>query len=123
MSTQMSDARHRRASAALAALGAALGDHQVLSVQCAHSHHVAAVYDTAEGLVYRTVTGPHGHGRKDRTDEPHHDADHGTVFTEILEDPQAGEMLPGWCDCGPWSLARADLVADVRSGARTTHVG
>jgi hypothetical protein len=123
MSTQMSDARHRRASAGLAGLGDSLGDHQVLSVQCAHSHHVGAVYDTAEGLVYRTVTGPHAHGRKDRTDEPHHGADHGTVFTEILEDPQAGETLPGWCDCGPWSLSRADLVADVRAGTRTTHVG
>ena len=43
MSTQMSDPRHDRASRGIAELGAALADHEVLSVQCPHSHHVAAV--------------------------------------------------------------------------------
>jgi len=123
MSTQMSDARHGRAARGLADLGDTLAEHEVLSVQCHHSHHVGAVYDTASGLVYRTITGPHAHGRMDRTDVAHHGAEHGTVYTEVLDSDQADVMLPGWCACGPWSLSRADLLADVRAGTRTTRVG
>jgi hypothetical protein len=123
MSTQMSDARHDRAARGLAELGDQLSDHEVLSVQCRHSHHVAAVYRTDSGLVFRSVTGPHAHGRKDRSDVAHHGAHHGQVYAEVLDDRQADPMLPGWCDCGSWSLTRSDLLADVRAGVRTTHVG
>jgi hypothetical protein len=123
MSTQMSDARHDRATRLLTELGDELADHEVLSVQCRHSHHVAAVYDTGAGLVFRSVTGPHAHGRKDRADVAHHATEHGHVYAEVLDAPQADAMLPGSCDCGAWSLSRADLLADVRAGTRTTHVG
>lgn len=122
MSTQVSDRRHQRAARGLAVLGDELAEHQVLSVQCAHSHHVAAVYDTASGLVFRSITGPHAHGRKDRVDEAHHGSDRGTVFVELLTDPEADDVLPGWCDCGSWSISRADLIADVRAGTRTAHL-
>jgi hypothetical protein len=123
MNAPMSEQRHERATQGLADLGDVLAEHEVLSVQCTHSHHVAAVYDTAAGLVYRTVTGPHAHGRKDRPDVAHHSDQRGTVYADLLDDPLADEMLPGWCDCGPWSLSRQDLLADVRAGQRTTHVG
>lgn len=122
MSTQMSDARHDRAARALSELGAERADHEVLSVQCAHSHHVAAVYRTATGLMFRSVTGPHAHGRKDRPDVAHHGHEHGVVYAEVLDSPQADDQLPAWCDCGQWSLSRSDLLADVRAGHRTTHV-
>jgi hypothetical protein len=122
MSTQMSDARHERAARGLTELGGELAEHEVLSVQCRHSHHVAAVYDTGTGLVFRSMTGPHAHGRKDRADVAHHGAHHGQVYVEVLDDPQADSMLPGSCDCGPWSLSRTELLADVRAGARTVHV-
>lgn len=123
MSTQMSDARHDRAMRALTELGGDLAEHEVLSVQCRHSHHVAAVYDTPTGLVFRSITGPHAHGRKDRSDVAHHASQHGQAYAEVLDDAHAEPMLPGWCDCGSWSLARAELLADVRAGLRTTHVG
>jgi hypothetical protein len=121
MSTQVND-RRRRAAEAMTALGAGLSGHEVLSVQCAHSHHVAVVYDTEAGLVFRSLTGPHAHGRKDRADVAHHASQHGDAYVEVLTDREADEMLPASCDCGSWSLARADLVADVRAGKRTTHV-
>lgn len=123
MSTQMSDARHDRAARGLAEVAGGLADHEVLSVQCTHSHHVAAVYDTPAGLVFRSTTGPHAHGRMDRADVAHHGHEHGELFLEILDSDQAEAMLPASCDCGAWSLSRADLLADVRAGARTTRVG
>jgi diadenosine tetraphosphatase ApaH/serine/threonine PP2A family protein phosphatase len=123
MSIRTSDPRHERAARGLAELGDAVAEHEVLSVQCHHSHHVAAVYETPAGLVFRSVTGLHAHGRKDRADVAHHGSTHGQVYAELLDDPQAEAFLPGSCDCGPWNLSRADLVADVRSGRRTAHVG
>jgi hypothetical protein len=122
MSTQISDSRHRRAAQALTDLGDLLAEHEVLSVQCAHSHHVAAVYDTEVGPVFRSITGPHAHGRKDRVDAAHHGSHHGVVFVELLADPETDELLPGWCDCGTWSISRADLIADLGSHRRTTHL-
>lgn len=53
MSTTTSQERRQVASGALAAFGKQRSEHQPLSVQCAHSHHLAAVYETTEGLVYR----------------------------------------------------------------------
>jgi hypothetical protein len=122
MSTQMSDARHDRATRALTELGGERAEHEVLSVQCAHSHHVAAVYRTPVGPVFRSMTGPHAHGRMDRPDVAHHGHEHGTEYVEMLDSDQADDMLPAWCDCGTWSLSRADLLAEVRAGTRTTHV-
>lgn len=123
MTTRISDPRHQRAAQGLEELGGDLADHEVLSVQCHRSHHVGAVYDTAAGLVFRSLTGPHAHGRKDRADVAHHGSSHGQAYAELLDDPHADALLPGSCDCGPWSLSRADLLADVRAGKRTTHVG
>jgi hypothetical protein len=121
--SKVSDRRHERATRGLGALGDDLAEHEVLSVQCAHSHHVGAVYETDAGLVYRTMTGPHAHGRMDRPDVAHHGAHHGVEYVELLDDPDADEALPGWCDCGPWELSRADILGDVRAHVRTTHVG
>jgi hypothetical protein len=123
MSARVGGRRHQRAAQALTDLGDALAENEVLSVQCTHGHHVAAVYDTAAGPVFRSITGPHAHGRKDRADVAHHGSRHGNSYVELLTDPQAGEELAGWCDCGTWSLARLDLIADVRAGRRTVHVG
>jgi hypothetical protein len=121
--SKVSDRRHDRATQGISALGAELAEHEVLSVQCPHSHHVGAVYETAAGLVYRSMTGPHAHGRMDRPDVAHHGSHHGVEYVELLDDPQADEALPGWCDCGPWQLSRADILADVRAQVRTSRVG
>lgn len=120
MSTRMSDARHDRAARGIAELGDALAEHEVLSVQCPHSHHVAAVYETPSGLVFRSISGPHAHGRQDRPDVAHHGSTHGVEYVEVLDSDQADDALPGWCACGTWSLSRTDLLAAVRAGERTT---
>lgn len=115
--------RHERASRAIDELGPDLAAHEVLSVQCPHSHHVGAVYETTAGPVYRSITGPHAHGRMDRPDVAHHGAHHGVRYVELLDDPEADEALAGWCACGPWELSRADILADVRARVRTSRVG
>lgn len=123
MSTRMSDPRHDRAGRALSDLGDARSEHEVLSVQCSHSHHVATVYRTPAGLVFHSITGPHAHGRMDRADVAHHGHEHGLEYVEMLDSDQADDLLPASCDCGPWSLSRTDLLADVRAGIRTTRAG
>lgn len=51
-----SQTRQRKAAAALAAYGSHRSDHQRLAVRCRRGHHVAFVYDTPSGLVYRSIT-------------------------------------------------------------------
>jgi hypothetical protein len=122
VSATVRDRRVARAARAVAALGDALAEHEVLSVQCAHGHHVAAVYATAEGLVYRSITGPHAHGRKDRVDEPHHGSRRGATQLVLLTAPGAPAEVQGWCDCGTWTISRSELVSDVRHHRRTSHL-
>lgn len=117
------DHRRRLATEALASLGRARPDHQRLSVQCPHGHHVAAIFETQVGLVVRTLTGPHSHGSKDRVDTPHHGAAHGQEYVDLL-DPRStvDDALPAWCDCGPRTLSRAELRRQVRPGQHTWHL-
>lgn len=125
MSTASTTSSRRRhlAAEALGRLGATRGDHQVLSVQCGRSHHLAAVYDTDDGPVYVAVTGPHAHGARDRVDTAHHGGARGTQHVDLL---RAGgsepETFPAWCDCGPRTLARADLLDALSSQVRTLHL-
>jgi hypothetical protein len=115
--------RQRAAAEALGELGSSLREHELLSIQCGHGHHLGAVYETAAGLVVRTLTGPHAHGSKDRLDAPHHAASHGAVLADLLVTPTgADDEVPAWCDCGPRLLSRAALTAEVRRGRRTVHL-
>ena len=98
-------------------------DHRVLNVQCRHAHHLAAVYDTPAGLVYRAATGPHAHGSKDFVDTAHDGGGPGHPFTDLLEAGRlVGDELPAWCDCGHWSLSRRDLLARTRDEGGTVHL-
>lgn len=115
--------RTRLATEALASLGRPRQEHQRLSVQCPHGHHVAAVFDTEVGLVVRTLTGPHAHGSKDRVDTAHHGATRGQEYVDILDPGSTvDDVLPAWCDCGPRSLSRAELRRQVRPGQHTWHL-
>lgn len=118
-----SSRRQRAAAEALAALAGPRGDHQVLSVQCRRSHHLAAVYDTAAGPVYVAVTGPHAHGSRDRVDTAHHGGKRGSEHVDLLRPAGSGpESLPAWCDCGPRTLPCTDLLAALGGGLRTLHL-
>ncbi len=115
--------RQRTAAEALDELGTAVREHELLSVQCTHGHHLAVVYETAAGLVVRTLTGPHAHGSKDRLDAPHHGAVRGAVHTDLLIGAKdTADGVPAWCDCGPRLLSRATLTAEIRRGRRTVHL-
>ncbi len=121
--TRPAAARQRTATEALGELGTSLREHELLSIQCAHGHHLGAVYETAAGLVVRTLTGPHAHGSKDRLDAPHHAASHGAVLTDLLVTPAgAADDVPAWCDCGPRLLSRTALTSEIRRGRRTVHL-
>lgn len=111
------------ARAAIAALPSRLTHHRVLNVQCRRGHHVAAVYETAAGLVYLADTGPHGHGSKDYVDAAHGDATRGDEFTDLLAPgPMVADEVPAWCDCGHWTLSRSDLLDRARSSHGTVHL-
>ena len=117
---------HRRqmAADALAAFGKQRSEHQRLSVQCARSHHLAAVYETEVGLVYHAVEGPHAHGSKDFVDTAHHGRSRGTEYVDLLAGgPVSDDGLPAWCDCGPHTLSRSDLMRSAADGeVRTVRI-
>lgn len=115
--------RRRIATDALAELGAHRSDQQRLAVQCRHSHHVAFVYDTGQGLVYYALTGPHAHGSRDFVDTAHHAAHRGTEHVDLLEaGPMMDDELPAWCDCGPHTLSRRALLDAITARRRTLRV-
>jgi hypothetical protein len=113
----------RVAREALDTLGTDLADHQQLNVQCRRNHHVAAVYETSAGLVYRAVTGPRAHGSRDREDTAHKAARHGHAYVDLLRpSPMADDGLPAWCDCGSWTLSRSELLAQAHGKHRTLRL-
>jgi hypothetical protein len=123
MSTATTERRRRIAARALEALGPNRGDAQRLSIQCPRGHHVGAVYETDVGLVLRALTGPHAHGSKDFVDTAHHGGSRGTEYVDLLEPASpADDQLPAWCDCGTWTLSRAEVRREVRPGHRTWHL-
>lgn len=122
MTTNRIPTHGTRAAQALATLGGHRSAHQVLGVQCRHAHHVAAVFDTADGLVYRSVSGPHSHGAKDRIDTGAHGSRGGTEYVDLLDARDADDQLPAWCDCGPRSLSRASLLDHVRAGDHLVRI-
>ena len=118
-----SQERQDRASRALAALQPQAGEHQRLSVQCRRAHHLAAVYKTGDGLVYEARTGPHSHGSKDFIDTGSRGSRGGERYVDLLVgDAGSEDALPAWCDCGPRTLSRRELLEQVRLGVRTLRV-
>jgi hypothetical protein len=92
-------------------------------VQCARSHHVAAVYDADGALVVMTSTGPRAHGRRDFVDAAHGAAHHGTPLVDELDaGPDADDDVPAVCECGPHTLSRAGLLAAVHRGEHHLRV-
>lgn len=120
------DQRGPLARRAFEALGPSPSEHVVLRVECAHSHHLAAVHTTPQGLVYHTVLHARAHGDRDRFDGGHHGAQLGNDWYDLLDagdSPAVDDDLPAGCECGPHTLSRADLLEDVAAGRRKTRVG
>ncbi len=122
-SRTMSDERRDRAVRALDRLGSHRSEHQQVGVQCASAHHLAAVYRTVDGPVYVARTGPHGHGSKDFIDTGRSGTRGGTEYVDLLvAEPGADDALPAWCDCGPRTLSRRDLLAHLRTQVRSVRL-
>jgi len=116
--TRTHDDRSRLAQAAWSALPHGGHDAIRLRVQCAHSHHVAAVYATEVGLVYAAPVRARAHGSFDLPDEPHGDQ-HPHRWFDLLDTsagPTVDDALPAWCDCGPRTLSRATLLQWLDDG-------
>lgn len=107
--------RHQTARSALAALGEQRRENVRLRVDCARSRHLATIYDSPDGLVYASMVGPHAHGDRDFVDVAHHAQRRGTEYSDMLEvgTDDADDAMPAWCECGPRTLSRAELVAAV----------
>jgi len=119
----VSATRQRRATEAFEALGEGRADHEQMTVQCPHGHHLGAVYATDVGPVVVTRPGPHAHGSKDFVDTRHHAGAHVDRY-DLLEVGRGGsDGIPAWCDCGPVELSRAFLEGRLRAGARTARIG
>jgi len=95
-------------------------DFTLLSVQCTHGHHLAAVFRTPDGPVYRSAPlgHSHSHGDRDRYDSAHHAAE-GQPWVDLLElAPSAAvdDGLPAWCECGARTLSRVQLIQWIADG-------
>lgn len=95
-----------------------------LQVQCARSHHVATVYDTPAGWVFVAPVRGHAHGSRDRVDEPHgsHPIDTWIDLIAPADELHVDDSLPAWCDCGPRTLSRAELLSWISAGERRVIV-
>lgn len=112
----------KKAAGALKALGSHRSDHELLLVECHRGHRVAAVYETAEGPVYLSRIGPHAHGDMDFPDTGHRVERPGQEFVDHLQVAWADDGVPAWCDCGPRTLSRSSLLADIAANRHITWV-
>lgn len=83
-------------------------------IACARSHHLATVFDTDIGLVYRSQIRGHSHGDADLPDTPHRGRQPKAWFDLLdLDEPEdqlSDDQLPAWCECGPRMLSRAAVL-------------
>ena len=80
-------------------------EHVLVSIRCAAGHHVAAVYDTAYGPVYRSVPRRHSHGDRDLPDTMKRPE----WWLDMLDEGDDDASLPAWCDCGSRQLDRVTV--------------
>lgn len=122
-SKTMSRDRRDRAARALADLPSQRSERQRLGVQCRRAHHLATVHMTGQGLVYESRTGPHSHGSKDFIDTGRRGSRGGEKYVDMLAgEPEADDGLPAWCDCGPHTLSRRELLRSIGRGVRVVRI-
>jgi hypothetical protein len=115
------DERESVARAAFTSLGPNPSEHARLQVSCGRSHHLAAVYDTAKGPVFRSVLHAHAHGKRDFIDTGHGGSPRGLPWYDLLDagsGPAVDDELPAGCECGPYTLSRTLLLGHIADGER-----
>lgn len=120
MTVSSHDVRERAAKAAFDHLGPHPSEFTRLQVSCGRSHHVAAVYDTDLGAVYRAVTHAGSHGKRDRVDTGHGGHAAGRTWFDILNpaEDHVDDAMPAGCECGPYTLSRDLLIRHIADGER-----
>lgn len=58
----------------------------------------------------------HAHGHRDRVDTPHHAGSHEHWTLPLAVGAYADDAVPAWCECGVWTLSRAQLQAWYEAG-------
>ncbi|RMI28011.1 hypothetical protein EBN03_32015 [Nocardia stercoris] len=100
------------------------GEQVLLRVRCGRGHHVATVFETLVGPVFRSTVGPRAHGDRDFADAAHGAHGHGTRFADLLSaDEFTDDGLPATCECGPHILSCTLLRQALERGERTVHLG
>lgn len=95
----------------------------IMTIQCAHGHHLGRVIDTTHGLVIETALHRRSHGRRDLHSDPH-GVDEPSLWWDFLEpdqsspsgDPFVDDTIPVGCACGDRVLSRATIDTWVREG-------
>lgn len=115
------DERERAAKSAFEHLGPNPSEFARMQVTCGRNHHVAAMYDTDIGTVFRSVTHARSHGRRDRYDSGHGGDQQGRTWFDVLnpgDGPHVNDALPAGCECGPYTLSRELLIQHIAAGER-----
>lgn len=85
---------------------------EVLSIQCARSHHLGRVVQTPSGLVVQTQLHRRSHGRADLHSDPH-GVDEPSLWWDLLapiDDPAPDDAIPAGCACGDYLLSREQIT-------------
>lgn len=113
--TQTSESdRLRRAERAFETIALSPSNHILVSIRCAAGHHVASVYDTVDGAVYRSRPRRHSHGDRDLPDPMKRPE----WWLDMLDEGATDAALPAWCDCGVRQLDRSTLQSWCRGPER-----
>jgi hypothetical protein len=112
--------RETAARAAVEALGRSPSQHARLQISCGRGHHVAVVYDTDSGLVFRSAVRARAHGKRDQPDTGHNGSPKERVWLDLLDahGPSVDDELPAGCECGPRTLSRHLVQGFIADGER-----
>jgi hypothetical protein len=91
-----------RATRAFHTIEPSPSEHVLVTIRCGAGHHVATVYDTPDGPVYRSTPRRHSHGDLDLPDTMKRP----TWWFDMLNEAEDDTALPAWCDCGSRQLDR-----------------
>jgi hypothetical protein len=68
-------------------------------------------------------TGPHSHGHKDFIDSGRHGSRGGEEYVDLLvAAATVNDELPAWCDCGPRTLSRRELLRHIAARRRIVRL-
>jgi len=106
----------RRNAVAASAVESA-GAEEIMTIQCARSHHLARVFQTPEGTIIEANLNRRSHGRRDLHSDPH-GVDEPSLWWDFVDpgqgpdpvDPAVDDLIPVGCACGDRLLSRSAIA-------------